>query len=121
LNTTKTEEVVMEFGIVPDKEALSRCTWCQSYITDDMEVFGFGAKLKPNVDLSEYEKHCIQIVLISEENPVYMMVTAQGSEAKNDGKDGMFLVCSEKCAKKLKRVLEKEISLGNMFETVWNE
>ena len=108
----------MEFNIIPDQEALSRCAWCQSHISDDMEVFSTGAKLKPNVDLSEYEGHCIQIGLISEEKPIYMMVTDQGSEAKRDGKDCMFLFCSEECAKKLKNVLEKEISLGKMFGTI---
>jgi len=108
----------MEFNIIPDEEALSRCAWCQSHISDDMEVFGACAKLKPNVDLSEYESHCIQIGLISEEKPIYMMVTAQGSEAKRDGKDCMFLFCSEECGKKLKNVLEKEISLGKMFGTI---
>ena len=82
----------MEFFIIPDKEALGKCTWCQSHIRDDMEVFGFGVKFKPNLDLSEYESHCIQIGLVSDEKPVYMMVTAKDSEAKNDGKDGMFLV-----------------------------
>jgi hypothetical protein len=111
----------MEFSIIPDKEALIRCAWCQSHIYDEMEVFGFGAKLKPNVDLSEYESHCIQIGLVSEEKPVYMMVTSQGSEAKSEGKDCMFLVCSEGCGKKLKNVLEKEISLGEMFKTVYYE
>ena len=108
----------MEFSIIPDKEALSKCTWCHSQINDHTEVLGLGAKLNPDVDLSEYESHCIQIGLVSEEKPIYMMVTAQGSEARNNGNDGMFLVCSEKCGKKLKGVLEKEISLGAMFETV---
>ena len=108
----------MEFSIIPDNEALSKCAWCESPITEYMEVFGFGAKLKPDADLSEYEGHCIQIGLVSEEKSVYMMVTGQGSEAKNEGKDGMFLVCSEACGKKLKNVLEKEISLGKMFNTV---
>jgi hypothetical protein len=111
----------MEFSIIPDKEALSKCAWCQNHITDHMEVFGFGARLKPNVDLSEYEGHCIQIGLVSEEKSVYMMVTGQGSEAKNEGKDSMFLVCSEACGKKLKSVLEKEISLGIMFKRVWSD
>jgi hypothetical protein len=111
----------MEFSIIPDKEALSKCAWCQRHINDEMEVIGFGAKLKPNFDLSEYESHCIQIGLVSEEKPVYMMVTAQGSEAKSEGNDAMFLVCSEACSKKLKNVLEKEISLGKMFKTVWND
>jgi len=108
----------MEVKIIPDEEALSSCAWCHGYISDDMEVFGAGAKLKPNVDLSEYESHCIQIGLISEERPIYMMVTAQGSDAKKDGKDGMFLFCSEECGEKLKDVLEKEISLGEMFKTI---
>ena len=111
----------MEFSIIPDQEALRRCAWCQSRIYDDMEVFDFGATLRSNVDLSEYESHCIQIDLVSEEKPVYMMVTAQGSEAKSEGKDGMFLVCSEGCAKKLKNVLKKEISLGKMFKAVGYE
>jgi hypothetical protein len=35
-----------------------------------MEVFGFGAKLEPDADLSEYEGHCIQIGLVSEEKSV---------------------------------------------------
>ena len=111
----------MEFSIIPDKEALSKCAWCQSHIDDHIEVFGLGARLKSNVELSEYEGHCIEIGLASEEKSVYMMVTGQGSEAKNEGKDAMFLVCSEKCGKKLKTVLEKEISLGKMFKTVLSD
>ena len=110
----------MEIYIIPEKEALSKCVWCRRHISDDMEVFGCGAKLKPDVDLSEYENHCIQIGMVSEEKPIYMMVTAQGSEAKKEGKDGMFLVCSKGCGKKLKSALEKEITLGKMFKTIWN-
>ena len=108
----------MEFQIIPDKEALGKCAWCQSHINDHMEVLGLGTKLTPDVDLSEYESHCIQLGLVSEEKPIYMMVTAQGSAARNDGNDCMFLVCSEGCGKKLKSVLEKEITTGKMFETV---
>lgn len=108
----------MEFNVIPDEEAMSKCAWCHSHISGDMEVFGAGAKLKPDVELSEYEGHCIQIVLISEEKPIYMIVTAQGSEAREDGKDCMFLFCSEECGKKLKSVLEKEISLGTTFGKV---
>jgi hypothetical protein len=108
----------MEFYIIPDEEALSDCAWCQSHINDHLEVLGLGVRLRPDVDLSEYESHCIQIGLVSEEKPVYMMVTAQGSQARNDGNGGMFLVCSEGCGTELKSVLEKEISLGAMFETV---
>ena len=108
----------MAFNIIPDKEALSQCTWCQNPISDEEEVFGFGVKLRPEIDLSAYASHCIEIGLVSEEKPVYMMVTAEGSEAKNEGKDGMFLVCSEICGQQLKNALEKEISLGKLFKTI---
>ena len=106
----------MEYDIIADEEALSKCTWCGKHITDDMEIFGAGAKLKPGVDLSEYEGHCINISLISDERPVYMLVTTEGSEAKQVGNDGMLLFCSEKCGNELKNVMDKEISLGKMFE-----
>ena len=108
----------MEFNIIPDGDALSKCAWCQNSISEDAEVVGVGAKLKPDVDLSEYESHCIQISLVSEEKPIYMMVTAQDSEAKKEGSDAMFLLCSIECGKKLKHVLAKEVSIGNMFGTV---
>ena len=109
----------MDFYIIPDSEALSQCAACRGQINEMSEVFGLGVKLKPDIDLSEFETHCIEIDLVSADKPVYMMVTARASEAKEDGKDGMFLACSESCAKQLKQVLEKEISLGKLFETVF--
>ena len=56
----------MEYDIIPDDEALSKCTWCRSHIDDQMEVLGLGVKLRPDLDLSEYESHCIQIGLVAE-------------------------------------------------------
>lgn len=108
----------MEFNIIPDEDALGTCAWCHGHITDHMEVFAAGTKFQPGIDLSEYEGHCIRIHLVSEEKPIYMMVTTTGSDAKTDGNDGMFLFCSESCGEKLKAVLEKEIAMGEMFGAV---
>ena len=108
----------MDYNIIPDEEALSKCTWCRKHINDEMEVFGSGVKLRPDVDLSKYEGHCIRIGLVSDERPIYMLVTIEGSEAKKDGNDGMLLFCSEECGNELKNVLDKEISIGNFFEAV---
>lgn len=107
----------MNVNIISDEEGLSKCAWCHKHISDDVEVFGSGATLTQDMDLSEYEGYCIQIHLVSEEKPIYMMVTAEGSDAKKDGNDAMFLFCSEACGQKLKDVLDKEMSLGNMFGT----
>ena len=46
-----------------------------------------------------------------------MLVTLEGSEAKQDGNDKMLLFCSEECGNELKNVLDKEISLGKIFES----
>ena len=105
----------MNITIISDEEGLSKCAWCHKHIRDDVEVFGSGATFTPDIDLSEYEGQCIQLHLVSEEKPVYMMVTADGSEAKRDGNDAMFLFCSEQCGENLKTVLDKEISLGMSF------
>ena len=107
----------MEYPIIPDEEALRKCAWCRKHILDNAEVFSVGVKLKPSVDLTEYEGHCIEIGLVADENPLYMLVTLAGSEAKQEGNDGMFLICSEKCGKEIKRALERELSIGKFFET----
>ena len=77
----------MEFNIIPDKEAMSKCAWCHNHISDGMEVFGAGAKLKPDADLSEYESHCIQIELVSESylvvNCVYSVFVCVASSLSN--------------------------------------
>ena len=56
--------------------------------------------------------------LASEGREVFTMVSREGSEAKKEGNDCMFLVCSEKCENDLKAVLEKEIASGSLFEAL---
>jgi predicted nucleic acid-binding Zn ribbon protein len=108
----------MRYSIIPDSDALSHCAGCGSRITEENEVFGVGAKFRPGVNLSDYEGHCIEITLLSREKPIAMMVTVTGSDAKRDGKDGMFLVCSEQCGVKLKELLRNEIAVGDIFQAV---
>jgi len=108
----------MTFSIVPDDEALSACACCQQDITDDTDIVDIGVQLKPDVDLSAYESHCIEIELESRKQPVYMMVTAARSEAKQEGKDGLFLVCSQACADSFEQSLQSEIIQGTLIQTV---
>jgi len=105
----------MDAVIIPDKEALGKCAWCRKRIRDDREVFAFGAKIRDEADLSEYEGKTVRLMLLSEDRGVPMMVATEGSDAKNDGSDVMFLVCSEKCGKEMKAALEREKSIGDIF------
>ena len=108
----------MEVHTISDEEALGKCAWCRNQISDGVEVFGVGAKIRPGVDLSDYEGEAIQLMIVSEDRFVPMMLTLEGSEAKNDGNDIMFLVCSETCGKQLKSALERDKSLGDVFEGI---
>lgn len=108
----------MEFGIVPDSDALTGCAWCREHIDDNSEVFGLSVTLRPGADLSQYESHCIELELLSEAKSVHMLVTHEESEARKEGKDGMFMVCSRQCADQLKEALEEEVSLGKLIAGV---
>ena len=108
----------MDFPIIPDQEALRKCAWCEEHVLEDAEVFAFGAKLRAGIDLSEYQSHCIEITLALEQKDICALVTAEGSEARNEGKDLMFMTCSDSCGKKLKEALEKEVAAGELLRNV---
>lgn len=98
---------------VPDKKALGLCSWCGKRVKANAPVYAFGGRMRPGVDLSEYEGSAIRISLATVPKDVICMVAAQGSQAKADGKDFMFMVCSEACAGEMKSVMDAETALGN--------
>jgi hypothetical protein len=100
------------------EEALGKCAWCGKRIADDLEVYGFGARIRPDIDLSEHEGEAIELTLLTKDRSVPMMVTSEASEAKRDGNDLMFMVCSEQCGKEMKAALEEEKALGDMLDRI---
>ena len=108
----------MTFSIVPDDEALSTCACCQKEITDETDIVDLGIQIKSSIDLSEYESHCIELELTPESQPVHMMVTAARSDAKQEGKDGLFLLCSQSCAGTFKKTLQDEIDQGKFIQAI---
>jgi len=111
----------MNFSIIPDDEALNQCAGCGNQISDETEIYDLGVQLKPDVDLSEYESHCIEIYLTDDEQPVHMMVTSKRSDARQEGKDGLFLLCSETCLKRFKNRLKNEIQNSALFQGLVDE
>ena len=98
---------------VPDKKALGRCSWCGKRIKANMPVYGFGGRKRSDVDLTEYEGCAILISLATVPKEVICMVTAPDSPARAEGKDLMFMICSEACAEEMKSVMDAETALGN--------
>jgi 5-methylcytosine-specific restriction endonuclease McrBC GTP-binding regulatory subunit McrB len=87
-------------------------------LRQDSEAFGLGAKIKPETYLSAYEGKSVLLTIASEDRNVPMMVTAIGTDAKNDGNDVMFMLCSEKCGIKMKAALQREIKIGDLFDGI---
>lgn len=108
----------MDAKIISDEEALGKCAWCGIRIDEESPVYGFGIKLKPNVDLSEYEGKIIELSILTQNKNVPMLITAEGSEAKEEGHDAMLMTCSNECGKEMRDVLIEEKSIGDMFERV---
>lgn len=87
----------------------SGCAWCGAAIEEDMEVFAVGAGIKEGVDFTgvpEDESRFLPVVIGGRIVPA--VITSPDSQAKIDGNDVMFMVCSGECAETLKRALEKE-------------
>ncbi|OHB79967.1 MAG: hypothetical protein A2Z25_08375 [Planctomycetes bacterium RBG_16_55_9] len=70
-------------------------------------------KKRPGMDLSEFEGEGIRITLVTEKRDVIAIVPPADSEARRNGQDMMFLVCSEACGTEMKAVMANEVSLGD--------
>jgi len=92
-------------------ELANICAWCNKEVPEDVEVFGFGTKARPGVDLSEQEGTVIQLPLALEGKTVPAIVVTSDSEAKRQGYDLAFLACSQECAQSLREALQREIDL----------
>jgi len=88
-----------------------RCAWCMKKISDDKPVFALSAKFAEGVDYTADEGKIIQIGLRTRNTSVPMIVTGKESEAKLQGIDSVFSLCSEKCKKKMKETLSKELEV----------
>jgi hypothetical protein len=87
-------------------------------IKDNKPVFGLSVKFAEGVDYSDSEGTIIQIGLNTRNTSVPMIVTTRDSEAKNQGADGIFALCSEKCGEKMKETVTKEITMFKEFNDI---
>ncbi|MDY6822346.1 MAG: hypothetical protein SWH68_00890 [Thermodesulfobacteriota bacterium] len=108
----------MDAKVITDEEGMGKCAWCDKRIDEGSPVYGFGIQFRAGVDLSKYEGRMIELSILTDNKNVPMMITREGSKAKNDGHDAMFMTCSNKCGQEMKAVLLKEKSVGDMFEKV---
>jgi hypothetical protein len=88
----------------------SECGWCGKSIGEDQPVFGIGGKALPGIDLSLVQGKVIEIDLETAAKHVLAAVPAFDSDAKKEGNDLMFMVCSEACGRQLQAAVAGELA-----------
>jgi hypothetical protein len=97
-----------------------RCSWCMKKIQEDKPCFGLNVKFREDVNFKENEGTIISLHLMTRNTSVPFIVVASDSDAKRNGIDGIFAVCSEKCGGKMKETLSKEIKLFSDYSVLEN-
>jgi hypothetical protein len=92
-----------------------RCGFCNTGIPADHEVFGFGAKARPDIDIEPHRGKGLEITITSLNRTVMAIVAGRDSPAARAGHDLYFAACSEVCARALKAALEEDVSHGGPF------
>ncbi|MBN2027635.1 MAG: hypothetical protein JW854_12835 [Actinobacteria bacterium] len=91
-----------------------KCALCEKKMRSGAEVYGLGVKLKQGFEYPGAVGRTMAVHLPVQGREVECMVTADGSQARLEGWDLIFMVCSEKCGAELKSLLEKE----GLFEEI---
>jgi len=88
-----------------------QCGWCQDEIPEDTELFGIGARARDDIDITELRGKVIDIYLAQKNRNVQALVVTEDSPAKREGKDLLFVTCSESCSEALRQAVGNELEL----------
>ena len=91
------------------------CAWCRTAIPEDHDVFGFGAKTKPGIDLKPHQGGIIEVPFGTVGRTIPMIVPGPGSAAEHEGFHFYFMTCSEICAKELRAAVQQEVNVGELL------
>jgi len=87
---------------------LSVCAWCGKAVPEDTERFAVGGKAKEGALLRKHAGRVIIVWLGDREVPC--LVVTPDSPAKKDGKDFIFMFCSEQCGREMKAAFLAEVA-----------
>ena len=89
-----------------------KCGWCEDEIPEDSELFGIGAKARDDIDIQELRGKVIEIYLTQRKRNVQALVVTEDSPARREGKDLLFVTCSESCSEALRQAVGRELELA---------
>lgn len=85
-------------------EVFETCGWCKKDIPEDDEVFGLSGNVKESSDLKGLDGEKVTLELNSQK--AYGFAPPFYSDAKREGRDVIFMLCSENCVTELEEALK---------------
>jgi hypothetical protein len=93
----------------------SECGWCSKRLGEGDPVFAVGGCVHGGIDLSLVAGKVIELRFGVSDKIVLAAVTGFDSEAKAEGKDVVFMTCSDVCGREIKTAFENELARGLDF------
>jgi hypothetical protein len=97
------------------KHVMTTCSWCGLKISSEGPIYALGCKKRPEIDISKYESKVMPVKIATLGKTIWSIVPPADSDARKDGKDIMFTLCSEDCGDQHKETLEIEKDLGELI------
>ncbi|MCK4486467.1 MAG: hypothetical protein KAU38_06885 [Desulfobacterales bacterium] len=97
------------------EQIMTTCSWCGLKIRSEGPIYAIGCKKRPEVDISKYESKVMPVMISTLGKTIWSIVPPADSDARKDGNDFMFTLCSEECGDQLKETLEIEKDLGELI------
>ena len=88
------------------------CGWCGKTIGEDEPVFAVGARVHEGIDLSLVEGKVIELPFEIADKTVLAGVAGFDSDAKAEGKDIIFMTCTEDCGRLIQAAFADELTRG---------
>lgn len=95
-------------------EETYRCALCEKKLRAGANIFGLGVKLKSWLEYPGGIGRATLVQLPVQGRMIECLATADGSRAKLEGWDLVFMLCSEECGAGLREILEGT----DMFEEI---
>jgi len=83
----------------------SRCQFCGKKVRGDEDVIAVGAKAGPSLDITGKGGKVVEMVSPSTGKNFKCVVSMLGSDAEREGRELVFVFCSETCARDFKEEL----------------
>jgi hypothetical protein len=95
-------------NVIQKPDLFHTCAWCGNSIDEDGEIFGFGAKARHDIDLSDKTGQFVSLRLSLIDKTIFAIVPEKSYGGLSEDHDLVFITCSEDCAINLKEALDLE-------------